>query len=270
MKLVILTSDDFLTSLLFSRLFENKNNFKIERVVLSKNIIYGRSPVKVFLKILRKSGLRFILYKTIEQAAGNFIFLIKNVFEIKKRSIKKYAKNNKIDVEVCRNVNDRDFLDRLECLEPDLLICARFNQLLGKHLLSIPRFGCINFHGAYLPKYKGLCSTFQASYRKERSIGYTAHFMNEKIDEGDIIARRTFDIDKNGTLLGTDIAIYLNGAEMIMDVLNGMRDKKNTIVDINRDESCYFSWPNKRDVKAFIKDGGRFFKPADFVKLFNL
>lgn len=270
MRLVILTSNDFLANLLFSGLLKKGEDFKIEKVVLSKNTIYRRSPVKLFFKILKKSGFCFVLYKVIEFEMSNFIFSIKSMFGIKKYSIKKYAKKNKIDIEMCRDVNDDDFLDRLERLEPDLLICARFNQVLGKSLLSIPRFGCINFHGAYLPKYKGLCSTFHAFYRKEKYVGYTAHFMNERIDEGKILARRTIGVRERDTLLSADINIYLNGAQMLIDYLEGVIDKKDAGVDIDNGESYYFSWPDKRDIRTFIKNGGRFYKLADFIKLFNL
>ena len=53
------------------------------------------------------------------------------------------------------SVNSRDFLDRLRCLAPDIVLVVSFGQLLKDELLNLPRSGCVNIHGSLLPRYRG-------------------------------------------------------------------------------------------------------------------
>ena len=53
------------------------------------------------------------------------------------------------------NVNDPDVIAKIASWKPDAVVVVAFGQFLGKRILSLPRFGCINCHFSILPKYRG-------------------------------------------------------------------------------------------------------------------
>lgn len=78
----------------------------------------------------------------------------------------------------------------------DLAISARNNDILKPWFLNKFKKGIINCHGGYLPDYRGVGGHIFPIINKENFTGASIHFMNEKIDEGDLIAREKIKIYK--------------------------------------------------------------------------
>lgn len=78
---------------------------------------------------------------------------------------------------------------QLAQLKPDIIIVAAYGQLLGKEILAIPRFGCLNIHPSLLPKYRGASPIQAAILNGDGETGVTIMQMNEKLDAGPIIAQ---------------------------------------------------------------------------------
>lgn len=76
----------------------------------------------------------------------------------------------------------------------DLAISNTYGRLIRKPLLEWVGGNCINFHGAILPRYKGLFIYNHGLLEGEKEWGVTAHYVNEKFDEGDIIDIKKFKI----------------------------------------------------------------------------
>ena len=95
------------------------------------------------------------------------------------------------------SIHDEIWLNKINDLKPDLIICARYGEILKKSLLTIPNIGVINFHPSLLPKYKGLGPIFQALLHDEKEVGFSLHYMDEGIDAGKIIKREKIKIEKN-------------------------------------------------------------------------
>jgi formyltetrahydrofolate deformylase len=69
----------------------------------------------------------------------------------------------------------------------DLVVLARYMQILSSDL-SAKLFGrCINIHHSFLPGFKGARPYHQAHARGVKVIGATAHYVTEDLDEGPII-----------------------------------------------------------------------------------
>jgi methionyl-tRNA formyltransferase len=77
--------------------------------------------------------------------------------------------------------------DRVEEAGPDLLISVGWLKKVPGGILSIPRLGSVNLHGALLPKYRGRAPLCRALMNGESAVGVTVHYMTEEIDAGDII-----------------------------------------------------------------------------------
>lgn len=77
----------------------------------------------------------------------------------------------------------------------DLVLSCRFWKLLKKPLIELPRIGCINFHPAPLPKFRGMYVYNFAIYENVIRWGVTAHFVDETFDTGRIIKCVKFKIN---------------------------------------------------------------------------
>ncbi|CAO1651521.1 formyltetrahydrofolate deformylase [Parasphingorhabdus sp. NYA22] len=69
----------------------------------------------------------------------------------------------------------------------ELVILARYMQILSDDLASFLSGRCINIHHSFLPGFKGAKPYHQAHARGVKMIGATAHYVTADLDEGPII-----------------------------------------------------------------------------------
>ncbi|MFT4089665.1 MAG: formyltetrahydrofolate deformylase [Asticcacaulis sp.] len=79
------------------------------------------------------------------------------------------------------------FLKILEEQKSDLLVLARYMQILSDDFSAQLAGRCINIHHSFLPSFKGAKPYHQAHQRGVKIIGATAHYVTEDLDEGPII-----------------------------------------------------------------------------------
>lgn len=75
----------------------------------------------------------------------------------------------------------------LDELSPDLVVLARYMQILSDDLCASLPCPAINIHHSFLPSFKGAMPYHQAHKRGVKLIGATAHFVTPDLDEGPII-----------------------------------------------------------------------------------
>ena len=71
----------------------------------------------------------------------------------------------------------------------DLVVLARYMQILSDDLSAYLSGRCINIHHSFLPGFKGAKPYHQAHARGVKMIGATAHYVTADLDEGPIIAQ---------------------------------------------------------------------------------
>jgi formyltetrahydrofolate deformylase len=77
--------------------------------------------------------------------------------------------------------------DLIEGSRTDLVVLARYMQVLSSDLAARLEGRCINIHHSFLPGFKGAKPYHQAHARGVKVIGATAHFVTADLDEGPII-----------------------------------------------------------------------------------
>ncbi len=77
----------------------------------------------------------------------------------------------------------------------DLIVSYLYWKKIRKILIDGPQFGCINFHPAILPDWRGTAGYNIAILNKLSEWGATAHYVNENIDMGSIIRTYRFNFD---------------------------------------------------------------------------
>ncbi len=94
---------------------------------------------------------------------------------------------------------ESDLVRMLRDASVELVILAGFMRVLKSPMLDAFPRRIVNIHPSLLPKFPGLEAWKQAFVAGEKVTGCTVHYVDEKIDHGDIIARREVPILPNDT-----------------------------------------------------------------------
>jgi formyltetrahydrofolate deformylase len=87
----------------------------------------------------------------------------------------------------------------IESTGTELVVLARYMQVLSNELVAKLAGRCINIHHSFLPGFKGARPYHQAHARGVKLIGATAHFVNADLDEGPIIEQDTQRVSHHDT-----------------------------------------------------------------------
>ena len=82
---------------------------------------------------------------------------------------------------------EAQILDIIKSTNADLLVLARYMQILSNNLCEELQGRAINIHHSFLPGFKGAKPYHQAFDRGVKLIGATAHYVTSDLDEGPII-----------------------------------------------------------------------------------
>ncbi len=82
----------------------------------------------------------------------------------------------------------------------DLLVLARYMQILSNEMCNKLRGRAINIHHSFLPSFKGARPYHQAHKRGVKVIGATAHYVTADLDEGPIIVQEVKPINHTYTI----------------------------------------------------------------------
>lgn len=77
----------------------------------------------------------------------------------------------------------------------DLVVLARYMQVLSDGLCQQLAGRAINIHHSFLPSFKGAKPYLQAYERGVKLVGASAHYVTGDLDEGPIIAQQVIDVD---------------------------------------------------------------------------
>jgi len=87
----------------------------------------------------------------------------------------------------------------VEDMEVELVVLARYMQILSPELSAALRGKAINIHHSFLPSFKGARPYYQAHDRGVKLIGATAHYVTADLDEGPIIEQDVERVDHTET-----------------------------------------------------------------------
>lgn len=110
-------------------------------------------------------------------------------------------------------LEDDSVLTMMKDFEVDYILLAWWPHIIREPILSIPRIGVLNFHPSLLPYNRGRNYNFWTII-ENTPFGVSIHFINEKIDSGDIIFQK--QISKNWTDTGE--TLYFKAQEAMYNL----------------------------------------------------
>ena len=97
------------------------------------------------------------------------------------------------------NLNDPKIINKIRELNPDIIFVIAYGYILPKEIIEIPKFGCFNFHGSILPKYRGAAPIQRAIIAGEKTTGVTVIKVDQGLDTGDIVLDASIEITDEDT-----------------------------------------------------------------------
>jgi methionyl-tRNA formyltransferase len=119
--------------------------------------------------------------------------------ELHASAIKVLAMRHHVPVFQPGRIREATAIEQLRFQRPDVIVVMAYGQILPGDLLRIPTIACLNLHASLLPKHRGAAPIHAAIDSGDRESGVTVMYMNERLDEGDILLTRSLKIGKDET-----------------------------------------------------------------------
>ena len=276
MKIIILANDNVAYSGILSYPLLKKFSSEISGIFIQDGILNSNTnSSNLFNEVKKKSGLQYAIFLAKETIYYKIAVFIRRIFHMNNHSDDCYLETNSnlgkiFDIPVFKisgSIHDENWLRKIKDLNPDLIICIRYAEILKKSLLEIPNKGVINFHPSLLPKYRGLGPIFQAVLHNENEIGFSFHYINEDIDTGQIIKREKIKIEQNESVSRLTIRTHIMGSYNLLSIINNLKNENKETPETPQNEGNYFSWPKKKDVKKFLECRKKYVDIRDFFSL---
>ena len=188
-------------------------------------------------------------------------------------SIENFCKANKIKYLLVENINS--YLEKNNC-SYDLGISVSYDQIFKKRSIYFHKKGIINCHAGQLPDFKGRNILNWALINNQNSFGITVHFIDERIDTGDIIIQKNIEIKFTDNYKDLLSKAYIECPKVVMKALDKIiknnyqlmsqsKIKKYPIYCSRRREGDEFiNWEKKSlDIYNFIR---ALVKPGPFAQ----
>ncbi|MGE8434559.1 methionyl-tRNA formyltransferase [Chryseobacterium joostei] len=143
--------------------------------------------------------------------------------KINQSAVKVYAAENNIPVFQPEKLRNPEFLEELRKLDADVFVVVAF-RMMPKVLFEMPKMGTFNLHASLLPDYRGAAPINYAVINGEEKTGATTFFINEKIDEGNILLQNEIEVllDENAGSLHDRLMEM--GSKLVVKTLDGLAE----------------------------------------------
>lgn len=138
--------------------------------------------------------------------------------------VKSAARDLGLPVLQPERLRSRRLQDVLLAQKPDLFVVAAYGRILPRSLLGIPRLAPVNVHGSLLPAYRGAAPVQRALLDGVRTTGVTTIWMNERMDEGDILMQAPVAVAQSDTTGSLTARLADAGAALLIQTVLGLAE----------------------------------------------
>lgn len=115
------------------------------------------------------------------------------------QSLEKFAKSKNIPTYTPKNINDKEYVDLIKKLDPDVLFSISWDQMINDSILEIPKIGAFNIHDSLLPENRGHAPLNWSIIKGHTTTGVSMHRMTRKADQGKILKQQQVPISFTDT-----------------------------------------------------------------------
>lgn len=148
--------------------------------------------------------------------------------KINQSPVKVFAVENNLPVFQPEKLRNPEFLEELRKLNADVFVVVAF-RMMPKVLFEMPKMGTFNLHASLLPDYRGAAPINYAVINGEEKTGATTFFINEKIDEGNILLQEEILVLEDENAGHLHDRLMEMGSKLVVKTLDGLAE--NSIIE---------------------------------------
>ncbi|WP_156299242.1 methionyl-tRNA formyltransferase [Streptobacillus canis] len=160
--------------------------------------------------------------------------------------VKQYALDNNIEIVQPKSLRTEETYEILKKYNADLIVVVAYGMIIPKNIIDLPKYGIINVHSSLLPKYRGAAPIHAAILNGDDKTGVSIMYIDENLDEGDVICTLETEILKEDNLGTLHDRLKVLGARGVQQAVEMM--KNNTVKATKQDHSlATFVKPIKKE-----------------------
>lgn len=137
--------------------------------------------------------------------------------QLRPTPVARFAERRGLETIKPQDLGDPQVVDRVGAVEASALVVIAYGRKLGPGLLR--DVFAINLHGSLLPKYRGAAPINWAVINQERETGLSVITVTDRIDAGDVLARRVTRIDPMETAGELHDRLAAMGPDPVLETL---------------------------------------------------
>ena len=143
-------------------------------------------------------------------------------------SVAAYATEKSLPLFSTESLKTDDAQQQLAAHDADLFVVVAYGLLLPKIVLNMPKLGCINGHASLLPRWRGAAPIQRAIAAGDTVTGISAMLMDEGLDTGKVLMRRSCKIDPAETAGSLHDKLATLNAETLDEVVEDITNLLTT------------------------------------------
>lgn len=161
--------------------------------------------------------------------------------------VKQLAAEHQLPIYQPENLKSQDERQKLQALNPDVLVVVAYGLILPLHILETPIFGGLNVHASLLPRWRGAAPIERAIEAGDKESGITIMQMDEGLDTGEMLLKVKCEIkeDDTGGSLHNRLAVL--GPPALLKVLNQLAEGREVRESQDDSQSSYAKKLSKQD-----------------------
>lgn len=171
--------------------------------------------------------------------------------------VKEFATEKGIDIlQPAKIKENKELVEKIKSYNPDLLVVVAYGKIIPNEILEIPKKGAINVHGSLLPKYRGAAPIQWAVINGDNVTGITTMFINDKMDEGDMLLKQEVTIGEYETVGELWERLASIGSDLLLKTVNNLENIKPikqtgeaTYAPLLNKKIAKIDWENKKAVE---------------------
>ncbi|QTS83591.1 methionyl-tRNA formyltransferase [Coxiella endosymbiont of Amblyomma nuttalli] len=230
---------------------------------MSLTIIFAGTPafsVPILETLLRSSHQVVAVYTQPDRPTGRGR-------KVSQSPVKIIAKKHGILVRQPASLQESTAQQELMAMKSDVMVVVAYGLLLPKIILTNPKLGCLNVHASLLPRWRGAAPIQQAILTGDCKTGVSIIQMNEELDTGDVLAKRSCMIQAKDTSANLYNRLSQLGADLLTEILDKLEEASVTAEKQDSNRAIYAPKIRKKQAELDWRKSAD--ELARYVRAFN-
>ena len=157
--------------------------------------------------------------------------------KVKLSPVHAFAEDKGIQIFTPKTLRSKKVREKFISHDLDVAVVAAYGLILPPAILAAPKYGCLNIHASFLPRWRGASPIQRAIMAGDKYSGITIMQMDKGLDTGAIIDQSRVLIDDDMTASDLHDVLAKTGGELLLRVLDKMAQRGGALESVKQDES---------------------------------